>query len=591
MNAPTSSNHLQQATFELLPIGAIAPSETQVQTARRAGYDPAALDELAKSIQADGVLQPIVVRPLPKDDVRGGFVKYELVAGERRWLAAQKVGHEHILSRICELSDVQVLNAQLVENIQRQGLDVLAEARGYRELIASGVNAETIADMIGKSRSYVYARTKLLALAPAVQEALRAGEIDASQALAFARTDKPKLQEQALKVLRNWSYQGHGEKLSFRRTVEILGDKMKGIFIPLAQVPWRLDDDSFYVFGPKDARGDQDMIPLPACQACPRRSGNDPELLAALDGDANVCTDVDCHNAKGKQTFERRKKQVEAEGREVLTGEAAAAIMPTQFGTRGWTDLDTECEDAEFPEPKPVQGSDESDDAFDQRMMDWDGRNEKWQRPSYRQLLGDDVAKLEIRLVQDPRNKTRLREMAPDKELAKLLKAKGVKVHIQRDQSARTPAAEKPRDPAAAQRQAEKEAQERAAEELDRKVEAETVSRLLKLVHEKWKGPMKRDDLELIAEYLQQDWDIGQRMQEVVGKRPTLAAMNERDLGRLIVSVVVMQMVEGEGLSALKATAKRLKLDPKAVEKEVRAELTKTEPAAPKKPAKKSNRK
>jgi hypothetical protein len=192
---------------------------------------------------------------------------------------------------------------------------------------------------------------------------------------------------------------------------------------------------------------------------------------------------------------------------------------------------------------------------------------------------------LEVKIVQDPKKKSRLRELAPDKEVAKLLKAKGIALRNFRDNSA--PAkSEKPADPEKARRQAEKETEERAAQALTQKIEAEAATRILKLVHEKWKGPMKRDDLELIADHLMEDWDGGQTAVELCGKRPSTGAMNERDLGRLIVAIVVGVKLEGQGPTALKALAKRLKIDPKAIEKEVRAELTGQAP----KPEKKAKR-
>lgn len=579
MNAPARSEHLVDPQVELVPLAAITPSETQVQAERRKRYDPARLEELAQSIRENGVLQPIVVRPLA---ALRGLAKYELVAGERRWLAAERAGQAHILARILALSDQQVLQAQMVENLQREGLDTLAEAAGYQELLATGLAAEAIADMVGKSRSYVYARVQLLKLAPPVQEALRKDEIDASQALLFARIPTHKLQEQALHTLRKWNYQGHGEKLSFRRTAEILGDKAKGILLPLAQVPWQLDDASFWRFGPKDRRGCEDAIALPTCRDCPKRSGNDPELLAAL-GDANVCTDKECHDLKGKQTFERRRAALAASGQAILTGDAAAAILPTDYGTRGYVDLDAECDDDRYPEAEP----DIDDPAHDE----WERRWEAWKPRTYRQLLGaDGLADLEITLVQDPKHKSRIRELAPDKEVQRRLKTKGLKLKIARDaRPAEKPA--KPADPEKARRQAEKEAAEHAARELDEKIENATADRVLAEIYDKWKGPLKRDDLELIADYVLDDWDAGQIAVRVHGKQPSTGAMNERDLGRLIVAVIVGGAYDSQGLSALRAMAKRLKIDTKAIEKAVRAELAGAGKAPAEKPKKKGGRK
>jgi hypothetical protein len=212
-------------------------------------------------------------------------------------------------------------------------------------------------------------------------------------------------------------------------------------------------------------------------------------------------------------------------------------------------------------------------------MIAWREREEAWQPRTYRALLEGE--KYDSVLIDDPKTKA-LRELVPFKQAQQLLKKKGIDLpsYANRKRHDFQRPKTKTEDPAAAQRRAEKEESERAEAELQRKVEDETVERLLKLVHEKWNGPMKRDDLELVAEYLQQDWDIGQKMLKILGKRPSIATMNERDLGRLIVAVVALQLVEGGGLIELKATAKRLKIDPKAIEKEIRAELTKVEKKA-----------
>jgi ParB/RepB/Spo0J family partition protein len=521
------------------------------------------------------------VRPLA---ALRGLAKYEIVAGERRWLATEKAGQAHILARIIELDDQQVLKAQLVENLHREKLDTLAEAQGYRELIDSGVNADAIAAMIGLSRSYVYARVKLLSLCDAVKEALAKGEIDASQALLFARIPTEKLQEQGLNTLRKWAYQGHGERLSFRRTAEILSDKGKGFLIPLATVPFSLEDESYFTFGPKrGAQQMQDMEPLPSCAACPKRSGNDAELLAAL-GDANVCTDKACHDAKAKQEFERRRKAAEASGQAVLAGDAAAALLPTAYGTRGYIDLDDECDDDRFPENEPEQGADESDEAFEVRFSDWDERAGKWQPRTYRQILGDLVKDLDIQLVQDPKHRSRLRELAPDKDVARLLKEKGIKARIQRDTRKAEPAP-KPKDPEAARRQEEREAAERAAAALEEQIEQATQGRVLKAAFDKWKGPLKRDELELLAEFVIDNNGMPESV-EALYQKVSPATMNERDLGRFLVLFVVgLQLDWRDNDRPLKAMTKQLKIDPKAIAKAVRAELDPKAKAAPVKKA------
>jgi len=589
MNAPTQAAHVAEPNVKLVPLAQIILSTTRSQEQRRKTYDAAALAELATSIKEDGVMFAILVRPLASRI--GEAPAYEIIAGERRFLASQQAGIESIPARILALTDAQVQKAQLVENIQREALDTLAEAMGYEDLIKGGIAAEVIGDMIGKSRSYVYARVQLLKVAPGVRKALSAGELTASQALLFARIPSEKLQEAALGTLRKWDYQGRGEPLSFRRTASILNDKAKGIFIPLVTVPFKLDDATYHTFGPKQGKNQaQDVIALPTCIACPKRSGNDPELQAALE-DPNVCTDKACHDVKAKQALERRRKEIEADGIVVLRGEEAAAIMPTDFGTRGYVDLDSQCDADEFPEAEPDQGKDEDDDAFERRMGTWEERADKHVCRTYRQLLGDDIAKLDIRVVEHQKG-NRFIELAPDKAVAKLLKEKGIEDRVHRD--TRQPSKPvKTADPETAKRQAEKEAAAKAKQELEQKITREVQLLALKGVHDKWKGPLDRDELEILWNTLYDNSNHTESFDFLYPKHPKAGAMNLRDLGRAMLMLVVCDTLEGWNADAsaklLKALAARLKVDVKSIEKSVRAELDPT--AAPKKPAAKSSKK
>lgn len=286
MNAPIDLNE----TLEALPLTSIRPSQLHVQTLRRARFDSAGLLELAASIKALGVQQPIVVRPIP---IKGN-VKFEIVCGERRWIAADRAGLGHIPAIVRELSDEQVLEIQLVENLQREGLHPLEEGQGYRELMdMKRIDAEAVGAMVGKSRSYVYARTKLLDLCPAARDALQGGTLDASKALLLARITGEKLQQQALKYIDNL-----GPTASYQRVQIALRDNF---MTPLRTAPFAPDDASLTLRVGKETNG------LPACTDCPQRSGNDSELMDALDGDAHVCTNRACFDAKVTSHWKRAR--------------------------------------------------------------------------------------------------------------------------------------------------------------------------------------------------------------------------------------------------------------------------------------------
>ncbi len=143
----------------------------------RRRFDEAEIENLAVSIRASGILQPILVRPAPDGD---GF---EIVAGERRWRAAQRARLHTVPILVRELSDAQTLELALVENIQREDLTPIEEAEGYRRLIDEhGQNQDAIARMVGKSRSHVANTLRLLSLPEAVQTLLHEGDLSPGQA-------------------------------------------------------------------------------------------------------------------------------------------------------------------------------------------------------------------------------------------------------------------------------------------------------------------------------------------------------------------------------------------------------------------------
>jgi ParB family chromosome partitioning protein len=156
-----------------LPLESIRPSRFQP----RRRLDPEAITELAASIAAQGVLQPLLVRP-----VDGG---YEIVAGERRFRAAEQAGLTSVPVIVKELSDQATLELAIVENVQREALTPVEEARAYQQLLGFGLSQEAVAKAVGKSRSAVANTLRLLNLPPEGLEALERGEISAGHARAI----------------------------------------------------------------------------------------------------------------------------------------------------------------------------------------------------------------------------------------------------------------------------------------------------------------------------------------------------------------------------------------------------------------------
>lgn len=168
-------------------VDAIKPSGTNP----RKSLDKAQLAELTQSVRAHGVLQPVLVRP------NGAAGEFLLVAGERRWRAAKAAGLAEIPALVRELSDAQVLEIQVIENLQRADLHPLEEAQGYQQLLAKKYDVARIAARVGRSPNYVYDRVKLLNLTKEAQKRFLAGEFTTGHAVILARL-KPEDQVRAM---------------------------------------------------------------------------------------------------------------------------------------------------------------------------------------------------------------------------------------------------------------------------------------------------------------------------------------------------------------------------------------------------------
>lgn len=166
-----------QADSPALPIAAIAPGRFQP----RADIDPASLRELTASIRQSGVLQPILVRP---DQARPG--RYEIIAGERRWRAAQAAGLQEIPALVRPLTDTEAMAASLVENLQRQDLNPIEEADGYARLMGEfALTQDQLGDVVGKSRSHVANTLRLLQLPKALRGHVTSKALTAGHARAL----------------------------------------------------------------------------------------------------------------------------------------------------------------------------------------------------------------------------------------------------------------------------------------------------------------------------------------------------------------------------------------------------------------------
>jgi len=178
----TNQESRRAAGVQELPIELMRRNADQP----RRSFDAEALQELADSIRERGVIQPILVRPLPSAPG-----EYQIVTGERRWRAAQLAGLHQIPAIVRELEDLEVIELALIENIQRADLNALEEARGYAVMIKRfNRSHETIAGIVGKSRSHVANTLRLMRLPERVQEHLEAGRLTAGHARALLDLDE-----------------------------------------------------------------------------------------------------------------------------------------------------------------------------------------------------------------------------------------------------------------------------------------------------------------------------------------------------------------------------------------------------------------
>lgn len=353
-NLTPTSTPTPDGDYFPIAIERLFPSPTQP----RKRFDEAKLNDLAESIRMQGVLQPILVRKAVKPNPRTNWPfptpklsddehfdqHFEIVAGERRYRAAKLAGLANMPCFVRELTDLQVLHAQVIENLQRDDLHPIEEAEGYEKLMqqkdAAGnpYSAEHIGGEVGKSRAYVYARLKLLALCTEAREAFFKGDLDASTALLIARIPVHKLQIEAVKKVTEKAQYDTGTHregdvlMSYRAARDYIQDTF---MLDLAKAP----------FDTKDATL---LAKCGACTDCEKRTGNQPDLFDDVQS-KDVCTDTVCHGMKRAAHVLAIQKTAEAKGDKVITGKEAKKIIPHphasldwQLGKHGLASLDDE---------------------------------------------------------------------------------------------------------------------------------------------------------------------------------------------------------------------------------------------------------
>lgn len=223
---PPASGHSAQDTLKDLPLEFLQRGRYQPRTDMR----PESLDELAESIKAQGVMQPVVVRPL------AGENRYEIIAGERRWRACQKAGLETIPAIIRDVPDEAAIAMALIENIQREDLNPIEEAIALQRLQDEfELTQQEVADAVGKSRSTVANLLRLMSLSESVKTLLEHGDIEMGHARALLSLPDHQ-QSKIAKVVVNKS-------LSVRQTEALVRNQQQQEASAIQEKPAKISPD------------------------------------------------------------------------------------------------------------------------------------------------------------------------------------------------------------------------------------------------------------------------------------------------------------------------------------------------------------
>ena len=268
-------NLIAQNTGEYRDVPVAALMESSSNPRKR--FDETSLSELAASFTAQGVLAPLLVRELEDS-------KYEVIAGARRLRAARIAELKNVPVRIVKLTDAEAIEAQCVENLQREDIHPLEEALGFKSLLELGApyNIAHIAARSGKTEAFIYGRLKLADLIPPVADAFLKDEITIGHALLIAKLQASQQQETFAAAFRGmWTSEGNSQVLIPVR--ELSAWIESNILLQLESVPFDKQDET--------------LVPeAGSCVNCPKRTGFNKLLFADVRKDS--CTDPQCFRAK-----------------------------------------------------------------------------------------------------------------------------------------------------------------------------------------------------------------------------------------------------------------------------------------------------
>ncbi len=300
----------------VMPLSALRESPSNP----RKLFDDTSMQELVASVIAQGVMQPIVARPLGQADVE---YHAEIVFGHRRFRAARLAGLDCIPTIIREYTDDQVASAQLHENLERKDIHPIEEAEAFAQLMEEhGATVDNLVKQTGKSRSYVYGRAKVArTLCEEVKAACLRGDFGMEIALLIARyCPRADLQKKAatdvMETVIDYDTtpaQAVRKPMPYRKAASTLKSRY---CISIADASFDPDDDTL-------------IRDVGACYACPKLASNDRDLADKLDAD--VCTDPDCYTAKRQAHFHNTLADARKRGLQIIEGDQARELVPHEW--------------------------------------------------------------------------------------------------------------------------------------------------------------------------------------------------------------------------------------------------------------------
>jgi len=265
---------MKNGALVFIPLEQIVPSKTNPRKA----FNDAELEEMAKTIKSFGLINPVTVRSL--NGKAKGKLKYELVAGEKRLRASKLAGSKTIKALIEELTDEQVIEIQIIENLQRSDIHPMDEANGFKVLVDSKkYTQETIADKIGKSKQYVHDRLKLNDLVPDIQKYFLSNDLVLGHALLLCKLQK----NDQKKALEHISNEGKNKSKYFDTVRQLRAWIDNNILLDLNKAAFEKDN----TYGDK----------LLSCKQCSKRTGFNKLLFDDIDK-KDCCTDPACYHQK-----------------------------------------------------------------------------------------------------------------------------------------------------------------------------------------------------------------------------------------------------------------------------------------------------